>query len=244
VPRFARGDAERALMPGRWLVALSWFALALAFASAALILYDIYGRRYRQRMRIMEAVWPVTALYLGPLAVLAYARWGRPASPRWLEQRGREEPPEKSDWATYAVGVSHCGAGCTIGDVVAEFAIFALAATIAGETLLAEYLGDFILAVVLGLAFQYFAIAPMRGLGVREGLVAAAKADILSLSAFEVGLFGWMAVMAFVLYPAPHHLRPDSAVYWFLMQVGMIIGFGTAYPINVWLIRRGIKEAM
>ncbi len=131
-----------------------------------------------------------------------------------------------------------------MGDIVAEFTIFALAATIAGETLFAEYVGDYVLAVALGLVFQYFAIAPMRGLGVRDGLAAAAKADILSLSAFEVGLFGWMAVMAFVFYPAPHHLHPDSPVYWFLMQVGMIIGFGTAYPINVWLIRRGIKEAM
>ena len=84
----------------------------------------------------------------------------------------------------------------------------------------------------------------MRGLGVRDGLVAAAKADIPSLSAFEVGLFGWMAVMAFALYPAPHPLHPDPPVYWFLRQAGMIIGFCTAYPVNVWLIRGGIKEAM
>ncbi len=231
-------------MPSRLLVVVSWISLALALGSFAFILYDIYGRRYRQRMGIMEAVWPVTALYFGPLAVWAYSRWGRPASRRWLEQHGQEEPPEKSVRATYAVGVSHCGAGCTLGDIVAEFAIFAFAATIAGETLFAEYLGDYVLAVGLGLAFQYFAIAPMRGLGVREGLIAAAKADVLSLSAFEVGLFGWMAMMSFVFYPAPHHLHPDSPVYWFLMQIGMIIGFGSAYPINVWLIKRGIKEAM
>lgn len=30
----------------------------------------------------------------------------------------------------------------------------------------------------------------------------------------------------------------------FLMQVGMVIGFFTAWPANVWLIRKGIKEAM
>ncbi|HWC81729.1 MAG TPA: DUF4396 domain-containing protein [Pseudonocardiaceae bacterium] len=33
-------------------------------------------------------------------------------------------------------------------------------------------------------------------------------------------------------------------MYWFLMQIGMIAGFFTAWPVNVWLIRRGIKEAM
>jgi len=193
---------------------------------------------------VMEAVWPVTALYFGPLAVWAYRRFGRPQSPRYLSERGLQEPPGKPAWATYAVGVSHCGAGCTLGDIVAEFAVFGLALSIAGERLLAEYAGDYLLAVGLGLAFQYFAIVPMRDLGFREGLVAAAKADILSLSAFEVGLFGWMALMAYVFYPAPHHLHPDSLVYWFLMQVGMIAGFATSYPVNVWLIKRGIKEAM
>jgi len=83
----------------------------------------------------------------------------------------------------------------------------------------------------------------MRGLGFRDGIKAAAKADILSLSAFEVGLFAWMALMTFAFYPDPH-LKPSSPVYWVLMQIGMIIGFATAWPANVWLMNRGIKEAM
>ncbi|WP_345414661.1 DUF4396 domain-containing protein [Actinomycetospora chlora] len=72
----------------------------------------------------------------------------------------------------------------------------------------------------------------------------ATEADVLSLTAFEVGLFAWMAIMAFVLVPEPHSLRPDTAAYWFLMQIGMVIGFATAWPANAWLIRRGTKEAM
>jgi hypothetical protein len=105
-----------------------------------------------------------------------------------------------------------------LGDI-----IFALGATVAGATLGAEYIGDHLLAVALGLVFQYFAIAPMRGLSFRKGIVAAAKADILSLTAFEVRLFGWMALMAFVFFPDPH-LTPNSPVYSFLMQIGMVLG--------------------
>jgi hypothetical protein len=60
---------------------------------------------------------------------------------------------------------------------------------------------------------------------------------------FEVGLFGWMALMAFVFFPNPH-LMPTSPVFWFLMQIGMIVGYFTSWPANVWLIRRGIKQAM
>ena len=230
-------------MPATWLVALAWAALAVAFVSTAIILYDIRGRGYRQMMPVMEWVWPVTGLYFGPAAIWAYRRWGRPKSHKWLAEQGLDEPPGKPHWATVAVGVSHCGAGCTLGDIIAEFAVFGLGLTIAGEALFVEYIGDYLLAVALGLVFQYFAIAPMRGLSLGPGLVAAAKADILSLTAFEVGLFGWMALQPYVFFP-DHHLHPDSPVYWFLMQIGMIIGFGTAYPVNAWLIRKGIKEAM
>jgi Domain of unknown function (DUF4396) len=147
-------------------------------------------------------------------------------------------------WVMMATEVSHCGAGCSLGDVISEFVVFAAALTIAGLTLGAEYLGDYVLALILGIVFQYFAIAPMRGLGLKDGLIAATKADFISLTAFEVGLFGWMAIMTFVLFPAPHNLMPNAAAFWLFMQVGMMIGFVTSWPANVWLIKRGIKVPM
>jgi hypothetical protein len=157
---------------------------------------------------------------------------------------GARRPAGQAGYAVTATGASHRGAGCTLGDIIAEWAVSGLGVTAAGLTLGAEFIGDCIAAIILRIVFQYFAIAPMRGLQVRKGLIEAAKADVASLTAFEVGLFGWMALITFVLFPAPHHLRPDSPVYWFLMQVGMIDGSFTAWPVNTWLIRVGIKEAM
>ncbi len=84
----------------------------------------------------------------------------------------------------------------------------------------------------------------MRGLGIRDGLKAAAQADIVSLTAFEIGLFGWMAIVAFVFFPVPRQLMPDSGAFWLLMQVGMIIGFFTSWPANVWLVKHQIKIPM
>jgi hypothetical protein len=165
---------------------------------------------------------------------------GRDGCPDPESPAGRSRPR----WVMMATEVSHCGAGCSLGDVISEFVVFAAALTIAGLTLGAEYVGDYVLALILGVIFQYFAIAPMRGLGLRDGLVAATKADFISLTAFEIGLFGWMAIMAFVLFPAPHSLMPNSAAFWLLMQVGMMIGFVTSWPANVWLIKRGIKVPM
>jgi Domain of unknown function (DUF4396) len=128
--------------------------------------------------------------------------------------------------------------------VISEFVIFALALTVAGTTLGAEYIGDYVLALAFGILFQYLAVAPMRGLGLKDGLKAAAKADVISLTAFEIGpvrLDGSHDVRA---VPAPHNLMPSAAAFWFLMQIGMIIGYFTSWPANVWLVNRGIEIAM
>ena len=146
-------------------------------------------------------------------------------------------------WLTVLAWVAGAfGSGCTLGDIIGALARVPLGWTVRPRPAPGVH-RRLRAAFALGIAFQYFAIAPMRGLGLRDGIIAALKADTLSLTAFEVGLFGWMAFMQFVLFTEPH-LTPDHAAYWFLMQIGMIIGFATAYPANVWLIRRGIKEAM
>ena len=251
-------------MAPTWLTIVAWVYLAVCFGCAAVIGYDIFINGRRQAMGVMDAVFPITALYFGPLALAFYWRWGRAAAGKSTASMpmempgmrngqggmgeghgsGRSGPGKKPWWVMMATEVSHCGSGCVLGDVISEFAVFALALTIAGSTLGAEYAGDYVLALVFGIAFQYFAIAPMRGLGLKDGLEAAAKADFISLTFFEIGLFGWMAVMAFVLFPAPHQLMPSSAAFWLLMQVGMIVGYATSWPANVWLVNRGIKVPM
>jgi hypothetical protein len=228
-------------MPSSWLTLIAWISLGLAFITSGAILFDLFVRGYRQQMVVMDAVWPITALYLGPLAWLGYRRWGRLSSRQFQRVTGRK--PDYGESVSVSIGVSHCGAGCVLGDIIGAWIVFATGWQLLGLALPAEYIADFALAFALGIGFQYFAIAPMRNLGLRDGIVAALKADTLSLTAFEVGLFGWMALTQLVFFAAPH-LRPDQPAYWFLMQIGMILGFLTAYPVNVWLIRRGIKEAM
>ena len=220
-----------------WLIWLSIAALAVALASAAYVLYDIVRCR-RQMMTIMKWVWPITALYMGPIAIWAYRTLGL-AGQQHQEDRGDSTEPS---WRDVFRAVTHCGAGCTLGDIVGEWGIFIMGVTLAGVALWPEYIADFLLAYILGIVFQYFSIAPMRGLGVKDGLVAAVKADTLALTAFEVGLFGWMALTSFIFFD--HHLHPDSSVYWFMMQIGMVVGFATSFPMNWWLIKRGLKEKM
>lgn len=229
-------------MPPDWLETIAWISLGVALVCSLVICWDIFVAGNRQPMRIMEAVWPITALYLGPLALYGYWRFGRPKSGR--QRRLQGEPEERSFPVRVGIGATHCGAGCTLGDILATWLVFALGLSVAGLALPYEYLFDYTFAFTLGIAFQYFSIRPMRpDLSRGEAVRSALKADALSLTSFEIGLFGWMAVMQLVLFTDPH-LPPDTASYWFLMQIGMILGFLTTYPVNWWLIRRGVKEAM
>jgi hypothetical protein len=219
---------------------LAWISLILAFMSAALVLYDIFIKDYRQKMFIMQWVWPITCLYAGPFGLWFYYKYGRRSTAKW--QSNHERKGEYGEVISVSIGVSHCGAGCTLGDIFGATIVFSLGLQIAGLALWPEYIINFTLAFILGILFQYYSIAPMRGLGFKDGITAALKADTLSLIAFEIGVFGFMAFMQFVLFPSGIH--PNEAVYWFLMQIAMTLGFITSYPVNVWLIRRGIKEAM
>jgi len=217
-----------------WFNELAVFSLSVSALSATLIAADIFLWNRRQKMPVMNFVWPITGLWAGPLALLVYWRVARqPAS-------GQQK--RKSFWQSVLVGDTHCAAGCTLGDFAGEWIVFFTGLTVAGSVLWANYAIDFVLAYAFGILFQYYSIAPMRGLSGWAGVKAALKADTVSLIAFEVGMFLWMALSSEVLFHP--RLEPSSAAYWFMMQIAMFVGFLTAYPANWWLIRKHLKEAM
>lgn len=127
-------------------------------------------------------------------------------------------------------------------DLVAEWITFAAPLALFGYKLYGGWLVDYLSAYLFGIVFQYFSIKPMKGLSPGKGLWAAIKADTLSLTAWQIGMYGWMAIVAFLIFG--HELAKTSPVFWFMMQIAMLRGFCTAYPVNWWLIRSGVKEAM
>ena len=68
------------MAPG-WLTVVAWISLSVCFSCAGIISYDIVANHRRQPMGVMNFVFPITALYFGPLAVALYWRWGRAAAP-------------------------------------------------------------------------------------------------------------------------------------------------------------------
>ena len=206
----------------------------LSIASAAFIVVDIFLLGHRQGMKVMEVVWPLTLLYWGPLGLPFYLAIGR------TPVDGPHDHHEESMGRASFKGAAHCGAGCAIGDFAAEWIALATGFALFGSPLAGRFALSFALAYLVGIAFQYFAIAPMRGLSLRDGVFAAIRADTFSLIAYEVGMFAVMALRAW-LWPA---LQPWDWTYWLIMQAAMVAGFATTYPVNWLLIRNGVKERM
>jgi hypothetical protein len=217
-----------------WLHLLSWLAVLAGISSSLKLAWSV--RRHQEHMAIMNWVWPLVALAGGPLVI-------------WLYNRQKAHHHGEAPFAlATAVATCHCGAGCTLGDIIAETAAtaapgilvwFGLGSLFA-EPIFAGWVLDFVAAFLLGIVFQYFSIAPMRGLGLKDGIVAALKADAMSLAAWQVGMYGVMALVQFGWM----RLAPDSAEFWFAMQVAMLGGFAASYPVNWWLLKAGIKEKM
>jgi hypothetical protein len=252
------------------LVMVAWVSIGVAIVCALVIGVD--EARHPQAMGVMNVVWPVTALYFSVFAVWAYFALGRKRTRAAMHQHPANPMSQKRDpsagsgqamghpgsagmemdgdagakptLAQVAVGTSHCGAGCVIADVACEFWIAAAGITLLGSALWAGFAIDFVAAWALGIVFQYWAIKPMReGISVGAAVVAAIKADTLSIVAFQVGMYAWMALMYFKLFRAPHLTAFDPR-YWLMMQVAMVCGFATSLPMNRVLIGMGLKEAM
>ncbi|HEV8044026.1 MAG TPA: DUF4396 domain-containing protein [Rubrobacter sp.] len=223
------------MIPG-WLTAVSWVFVGLALLCAAAILYDVYGRGYRQRTGVMNLVWPITALYLGPLALWIYNQWGRPRSEKW--QNEHRSAPEKSLSAAGVVGGTPGGGASAVGHVLGVPLVVFSGLTIAGLDLWAMILVIAVIAVVLLFVFEYFfSTVPARGLPSGKGLGVALFIALVTVLAFDVGMGGWMLVLHFLFFMPPL----TDVTFLFLMQIGLILGFMTGYPAVLWLVRRGIK---
>ncbi len=215
--------------PPTWFTVVSLIFVGIGFLCAGVILYDIFGRGYRQRIGAMEAVWPITAFYFGPLALWAYYRWGRPQSKEWQEENS--VPSEGGLPVAAVTETVPGGAASFLGHLVAVPLVVLLGLTIAGSGLWPMIILIALLALPLLFAFEYFSLG--KGLGV--ALLTAAMAIV----AFDVGMGAAMIFVHFVLM-----FPPTTVAFWFVMQIGLILGFATAYPVVLWLVRRDTKEAV
>jgi len=169
---------------------------------------------------LMKAVWILTVLYSGPIGLWVY----------WTT--GRKQIRTDSLWRRGARSTAHCYSGCGAGEIAGLIIAAGILALgnwwVAGIT--------FTLAYVFGYALT---VGPLmqEGVPLRQALWDAFASETASIAAMEIVAIGvdlWLAAGA----------RMGETLFWSSMVVSLTAGLAAAYPVNVALIKLGIKEGM
>jgi hypothetical protein len=244
-----------------WLSPLAIFSLSLGLLC---FLYILLDQRHRPApmMAIMLWVWPINALWAGPFAIWAYRHIGNGSKPHitsahamkmdmptgehdmnmvHMHMKHMDMGAKKPFWQSITAGTLHCGAGCSLADLIGPWLFTLMPFLLWGSPVFGEWALDYLLALAIGVSFQY---GGLIGMVPQQGVALwwrALKVDFLSLSAWQVGMYGWMGFATFWLIGPMH---PTEAIFWLMMQIAMACGFITAYPMNWFLVKTGIKTAM
>jgi hypothetical protein len=132
-----------------------------------------------------------------------------------------------------AAATTHCLTGCAIGEVLGL-----VIATALGW----HDVASIALAIVLAYLFGYgLTLRPLlqSGLALRAAAGIAFAADTLSITVME-------AVDNAVLLAVPGAMDAglDSGLFWGALALALAIAWIAAFPVNRWLIRRGLGHAV
>lgn len=231
------------------LTIVSVLFLIFAFISAAIIIQSL--RLHSQSMKVMNVVWPLTALWSGLLGLWAYFSFGKSAGSSMdismdkdMDMSGMNmRMDDKPFWQKIALSTFHCGAGCTLADIIGESVGSKLLFSLGLYNIVWQWTLDYILALIIGVWFQYAAIRPMMKSATRSSVfLRALKVDFLSLTSWQAGMYilSYLLIIVAMPYSLPH----DTFLFWFIMQLAMCAGFLCSYPMNWFLVKNGIKPAM
>jgi hypothetical protein len=191
----------------------------LVAASLAVLVWDIRANN-ADLASLMQFVWGLTVLYSGPLGLAMY----------WYS--GRAQISHDSLWRKGCRSVAHCYSGCGAGEVI-------------GVTLAAGLLAlgtSFVIVVTFAFAYAMgyaLTVGPLmqEGVGFGEAAKDALLTETPSITVMEMAAIGtdvWLAGEAHV----------GDLLFWSGLAFSLTIGLAVAYPVNAYLVHRGVKGGM
>lgn len=195
-------------------------------AWAVLVVVSLAGLAYDLRTNnagiapLMQFVWGLTVLYSGPLGLAVYS------------YSGRSNIAHDSLWRRGFRSVAHCYSGCGAGEVIGV-TVAAGILSLAGHLVVAITFGC---AYVLGYALT---VGPLvqEGESFRTAMLDALYSETPSITVMEIAAIGtdvWLAGDAHIGEP----------LFWSALIFSLTVGLLVAYPVNVFLVHRGVKEGM
>jgi len=204
------------ILQSPWFL-VAWAALMLP--SLAILIRDLRTRN-AHLMPLMKWVWALTVVYSGPLGLLVY----------WWS--GRKEIAADGEWRRAARSVAHCYSGCGLGEIVG----LTLAVGVLAAPTMAVALITFGFAYAAGFALT---VGPLmqEGTGFGQAARDALYSETPSITIMEIVAIGVDLTLA-------GGAGPTQVLFWSSMIVSLSCGLIAAYPVNVILIRFGIKAGM
>jgi hypothetical protein len=206
----------QAILTNPWVLGV-WIVLVII--SLGVLVYDLW-KKNPGIMPLMKAVWFLTVLYSGPLGLAIYY------------YSGRKQIRQDSLWRRGFRSTSHCYSGCGAGEVTGIVIAAGLLALdtwwVAGITFLLAYVAGY--AMTVGPLVQ-------EGVGLKQALWDAFYSETASITVMEIVAIGtdlWLAREATMGEP----------LFWSSLAFSLSMGLIAAYPVNVLLVKFGVKEGM
>jgi hypothetical protein len=218
------------LGPLAWIdvVLLGWFALTAL--SAAYVAYDAYY--HNPELTVMKWGWVLVTLYMGPIGLGLYVLSCKEPRPFTHEEF------IKPLWKQAMGSTIHCVAGDATGIILAA-AITAALGFPMWVDLIAEYVFGFAFGLLI---FQALFMRDMMGGSYARALRMSFLPEWLSMNMVMAGMIPVM--VAGMMGRDMRAMEPTQLLFWGVMSLGVIVGFATAYPVNWWLVAKGLKHGM
>ena len=209
-------------------VLLVWFALTTA--SVAYVAWDAWGNN--PELTVMKWGWVLLTLYLGPVGLFLYVLSCQEPVP------GTHERFIQPLWKQGLGSTIHCLAGDATG-IIAAATITGLLGLPMGLDFVIEYTAGFGFGLLI---FQSLFMKDMMG----GSYVAAVRQTVLpewlSMNFVMAGMFPTMVLL--MMGGDMRAMEPTQLTFWGAMSAATLIGLLVAYPVNLWMVEKGLKHGM
>jgi hypothetical protein len=212
------------MIPGMLLL---WFIL-----TAGSLIFVVWDLLYRiPTMWVMKLAWILIILYTGPIGLFLYLLACREPIP------GTHDQFISLHWKQAVGSMMHCVAGDATGIILAAAVVYHFGLP-NGIDIIVEYCSAFVLGLLI---FQALFMKSMLG---GNYFLAVRKTFFAETVSMNIVMVVMIPVMVILMSRLPGSDDPAQPTFWGVMSLATMVGMVTAYPINSWMVAKGIKHGM
>ena len=204
--------------------------LIVAVLSAAYVAWDQF--RGNPEPAVMKWGFVLITLYMGPVGLLLYVMVDKEPRP------GEHEEFIEPLWKQGVGSIVHCVAGDATGIIIAAVAVAVIGLPMWAD-LIIEYSAGFLLGLLI---FQALFMRKTMGGSYVENVRRSFLPELISMNCMMAGM---APVMVYLMMGRDMRaMWPGEPLFWMVMSLGIVVGFAIAYPVNVWMVSRGMKHGL